>query len=396
MLLNKISRLEKTYVAFFIIFIFFSAIFCNISKVNLLFHASLIIFIATLLISKQSRDNFSHDSLFLKNLILPFLFLFYFTLSNLWSATPENITSTLKHMFYLLAFICIYRQVEKFGYKKHVMGAVFFGMSILSILTLIMVDKTSILLYRLGHGFPWAPDNVIDLGGYMAIGVFCGIIYIRETGQRWLYLLFPILLISLILTQSRGPFIAFTAAFSLLFVVNPSYTKKHILYGIALLFIILSLVYFTDIFKNLILRLENSYNQSFIRFGIWKHALEVSLEKPIWGWGYDKSLAFTNSIGEKVTTTHTIYLSSLLKGGVVGFLLMMTLIGYGILQIKKHLQMQQKAEASIFIFSLIYYMTQGMFIIGNPQEYWFLFWFPLAVILCTPIKNQFITDDYNN
>jgi len=396
MLLNKTSRLEKTYIYFFVTFVFFSAIFCNVSKINLLFHASLIIFIATLLLSKESRCDFLHDYVFIKSLILPFLFLFYFALSNLWSEAPGNITSTIKHMFYLVVFMCIYRQANKFGYKKHIMGAVFFGMSALSILTLIMVDKTYILSSRLGNGFPWAPDNVIDLAGYMAIGVFCGIIYIRETGNRWLYLLFPILLISLVLTQSRGPFIAFTAAFAFLFTVSPSYTKKNIFYGVAVLLFIISLIYFTHFFDNLIWRLENSYKQSFIRFGIWKHALEVSLERPVWGWGYDKSLSFTNSVGEKITTTHTIYLSSLLKGGIVGFLLLISLIGYGILQIKKHLQAQQKAEVSIFIFSLIYYMTQGMFIIGNPQEYWFLFWLPLAVILCTPTKKQFIADDYHN
>ncbi|HEY3590306.1 MAG TPA: O-antigen ligase family protein [Buttiauxella sp.] len=266
------------------------------------------------------------------------------------------------------------------------MGATFIGMTLLSILTLIMVDKTNFATNRLENAFPWAPDNVIDLGGYMVIGIFCGIIFIRETGKNWLYLLMPVLLASLLLTQSRGPLIAFIAAFVLLFIINPRYTKQHIFYGVGIVATVAAIVYLTNFSEIFIYRLENLYQQSFIRFGIWQHTLEVAWQKPIWGWGFDQSLVFVNSVGQNISTTHTIYLASFLKGGLVGFGLLMLVIGYGLLQVKKHLQANQKAEASIFIFSLIYYLSQGMFIIGNPQEFWVLFWFPLAIILSTPMK----------
>lgn len=386
MYLNRKINLEKAYTLIFIAFIFLSSIFCNTSKVNLLFHTSLILLLGSLVFSHKARKAFLEDQYFLRGLIFPFVFLLYFAISNLWSNNPENISSTLKHVFYLITFICLYRQAEKLGYKKYVMGAAFIGMTLLSIITLIMVDKTNLITNRLNNAFPWAPDNVIDLGGYMAIGIFCGIIFIRETGKNWLYLLMPILLASLLLTQSRGPLIAFIAAFVLLFIINPRYTKQHILYGSLVLAAVVAVVYLTDFSNIFINRLESLYQQSFIRFGIWQHTLEVAKQKPIWGWGYDQNLVFVNSIGQNISTTHTIYLSSFLKGGLVGFTLLMATIGYGLLQVRKHLRENQKAEASIFIFSLIYYMSQGMFIIGNPQEYWFLFWFPLAVILSTPIK----------
>ncbi|MGB7802713.1 O-antigen ligase family protein [Buttiauxella sp.] len=388
MLLTSPLRTEKIYSLFFVAFMFFSAIFCNVSKVNLLFHISLILFLSTLIFSPQSRDKFLRDKTFLKGLIFPLLFLLYFSLSNLWSQNPVNVSSTLKQMLYLLIFICLFRQAERLGYKRYVMGAVFLGMSLLSVLTLIMVDKTIVLQNRLENSFPWAPNNVIDLGGYMAIGLLCGIIFIRETGKNWLYLLFPILLASLLLTQSRGPLIAFTAAFVLLFIVNPRYKIKHILYGVVIIAAIMAMVFLTNFHHIFIDRLESTYQQSFIRFGIWENTLEVAKEKPIFGWGYDKSLVFVNSIGQNISTTHSIYLSSFLKGGIVGFILLASVIGYGLLQLRKHIRAQQKTEASIFIFALIYYMTQGMFIIGNPQEFWFLFWFPLAIVLSIPIKEN--------
>jgi O-antigen ligase len=388
MLSTKYSRLEKSYVFLFIGFTFFSAIFCNISKVNLLFHASVVLFVITMIVSHYARNKLIEDANFLKSLILPGIFLLYFSLTNLWSDNPGNIISTLKHALYLMAFICLYRQAEILGYKNHIMAAVFFGMTILSILTLLIVDKTHLSYSRLSDGFRWAPDNVIDLGGYMAIGVFCGLIYIRESGKTWLYLFFPVLLTSLLLTQSRGPLVALAAAFILLFLKNPRYSRKHIVYGFAIIIIIALIVHISGFTQILINRLGNSYQQSFVRFGIWQHAIEIAKEKPILGWGYDKSLVFVNSIGQNITTTHTIYLSSFLKGGIIGFILLMSVIGCGLSKVGRHLKANHKTEVAIFIFSLIYYMTQGMFIIGNPQEFWFLFWFPLAVILSTPAKEN--------
>jgi O-antigen ligase len=386
MFLNNRSRIENAYVMLFVAFIFMSAIFCNISKVNLLFHGSLILFIGTISFSYKARNALLADKDFLKRLAIPIVFLAYFTLSNLWSEHPGNISSTIKHSIYLLTFICIYRQIELMGFRKYVMCAAFIGMTLLAIFILAMVDKTTLATNRLNGVFPWAPDNVIDLGGYMAIGIFCGLIYIRETGKTWLYILMTILFIALLLTQSRGPLIAFLAAFILLFVINPRYSLKNIAYGAIVVFIVLAAIYFAKFSDILLHRMETLYQQSFIRFGIWQNAIEIAKEKPFFGWGYDKGLVFVNSIGQNITTTHTIYLASFLKGGIVGLLLMLSVVVVGLFQIRKHLLAGQKTEVSIFIFSLIYYMSQGMFIIGNPQEFWFLFWFPLAVILSTPVK----------
>jgi hypothetical protein len=36
----------------------------------------------------------------------------------------------------------------------------------------------------------------------------------------------------------------------------------------------------------------------------------------------------------------------------------------------------------------MFYVTQGMFVISNPREYWVLFWLPLAIIFSTPVKTS--------
>lgn len=387
MFLNKKQLTEITYGYFFVAFIFFSAIFCNVSKVNLLFHFATILFILSIFFVPQVRNEIFKDRVFLNGLVIPAVFLLYFALTNIWSSNPSNTTSTLKHGFYLMAFMILYRQVEKMGLKKHVMGAVYFGMIILSILTFINIDRDRLFTGRLQNGFSWAPDNVIDLGGYMAIGILCGIIFIRETGRKWLYIFTPILFATLLLTQSRGPLLAMVVALIIIFMIKPSLSKKHILYAIivcAITLFAISLTQFSDVF---IKRMESSYQQSFIRLGIWHHTLDLVKDKWLFGWGYDKALAYKLNASKTISTTHTIYLASLLKGGVIGFGLLISVIIYGLARTVNHLKNNHNTEASLFLFSILYYLTQGMFIIGNPQEFWFLFWFPLAVVLSTPIKN---------
>lgn len=388
MLLNKNLFIQKTYLITFIMFMFFSVVFCNVSRVNLLFHFSLILFLFNIIFTKDGRKELFSDqfSLTLLYIIIPFLA--YFSITNLWSSIPENIISTIKHSIYLLGFLCLYRQAEKKGYKKYIIGAIFFGVVVLAILTLIFADKSKLSWSRLKDGFPWAPDNVIDLGGYMVIGIYCGLIFIRETHRTILYFFIPIMVIVLLLTQSRGPLLAFLLTFLLLLSYKPKITKRNILLSLSLLASIILLMLATGVFEFIIHRLERTSQSTDVRVNIWLYAFNLMKSNIYFGLGYNKILNYINASGGVITTTHSIYFGALLKGGIVGLILLLSLIGAGLAAIKNHLSNGQKLEVFLFIFCIIYYTVQGMFIIGNPQEFWFLFWLPLAGILSTPLKKE--------
>ena len=386
MLLSRYLFIQKTYFIAFIVFMFFSVIFCNISQVNLLFHFSLIVFVSITFFTKIGRADFFNDPSLLKILCVPIVFFAYYSATNLWSSAPENITSAIKHSIYLLGFLCIYRQAEKNGYKKYVVGAVFFGIIFLAILTIIFTDKSKLSWSRLKDGFPWAPDNVIDLGGYMVVGIYCGLIYIRETGKNILYIFLPFMFIVLLLTQSRGPLLAFLLTFLLSLFFKPRATKKSIYILLAALLVTITLILTTDVFDYIIHRLERTSQSTDVRMNIWLYAFNLTKEHLYFGLGYNKILNYINASGGNITTTHSIYFGAILKGGVIGLILLLSLIGTGALTIKNHLSNGQKLEAFFFLFCIIYYSVQGMFIIGNPQEFWYLFWLPLAIVLSTPIK----------
>ncbi|ELE9014518.1 O-antigen ligase family protein [Enterobacter cloacae] len=369
----------------FVLFMFLSMIFCGVSRVNILFHITLALFIITMIINSETRTRFINDRDFLPALGMTGAFLLYFSLSNLW-AESSHLSSAISHSFYLFIFLCLYRQCELQERKKYIIGAAYLGIVALTILTLVYVNKEHIFQNRLSRAFPFSPDNVIDLGGYMALGILLSAILVRETRNYWFYIPVPLLLVCLILTQSRGPFLSMIVAAIVAFLCKPKWNFKLLAGSLIVLLAIGSILYFSGFFDIFIKRAEESSRAGSVRFGIWQHAFEMAKQKMIFGWGFNKELEFINGYGQPVTTTHSLYLATFLKGGVVGLLLLLSMILFAGRQCLRHLAANHKAEIAVIVFALMFYVTQGMFVISNPREYWVLFWLPLAIIFSTPVK----------
>lgn len=377
------ENLTKARLFIFTLFLFFMPLFSETLRVTNLFHISFGLFLLSLLVSKPFRAQLASDANLLKGMAAIGLFLAYFSLSNLWSDNPGNISSTLKHSLYLLVFVALIAQLK----NKVSYSVLFASITLLCLLTLWYVDKNRLLTHRLTHGFYAAPENVIDLAGYFGVGIFCGLMLIRETGRHIFYLPIALLFGAMLLTQSRGPVLALAIALLPLLLRFHKGHTRHLLIAAALFIAIAFLAWFTHYSDELIARIVASYQQSFVRFGIWSHTLEVALQKPWFGWGFDKNLMFVNSIGQHIHTTHSIYFSSLLKGGFVGLFILLAMIAYGLYRARLHFKHGQELEACLFCFSLLFYLTQGMFIIGNPDTYWLMFWLPYALVLA-PVKRQ--------
>lgn len=379
------SKLQRFSIYSFAIFMFLSMIFCSVSRVNIFFHIAMALFIVTMIMAKNTRDRIFRDTEFLPALGIIGAFLIYFSLSNLWSES-SHLETSLTHSFYIFIFFCLYRQSEIENKKKYVIGATYLGIVALAILTLIYVNKAHLLTGRLARGFPFAPDNVIDLGGYMALGILLSAIMVRETRNFWFYVPIPLLFICLVLTQSRGPLLSLIIAISVAYLCKPKWNSKLMLWSAIIILAIGVGFYFSGFFDLFIKRVEESTRAGSVRFGIWSHAFEVAKEKAIFGWGFDKELSFINAYHQPVTTTHSLYFAAFLKGGLVGLLLLLTVAIFALSRCLRHLAADHKAEVAIIVFSLSFYLTQGMFVISNPREYWVLYWLPLAIVLSTPIK----------
>lgn len=379
------SKLQRITLYPFALFMFLSLVFCGVSRVNVLFHISLALFIITMIIAKDVRERFLKDKEFLPALGIAIAFMLYYSFSNLWNET-SHLSSALSHSFYICIFLCLYRQCELENKKKYIIGAAYFGIVTLTILTLLYVDKSRMVWNRLGDAFPYAPDNVIDLGGYMALGVLLSAIMVRETRNVLYYLPVPVLIIGLLLTQSRGPLLSLIVASVAVLFCKPKWNAKYVLWSLVLIAVIGVGLYYSGFLDVLIRRIEAGSRAGSVRLGIWQNAFEVAKEKAIFGWGFNKQLSFINGFGQPITTTHSLYFAAFLKGGVVGLVFLLTMIGYAFRQCLRHLAADHKVEIGILIFAVMFYATQGMFVISNPREYWVLFWIPLAIVFSTPVK----------
>lgn len=65
-------------------------------------------------------------------------------------------------------------------------------------------------------GFFGAPANVIDLAGYFTLGTFYVPYHYARHGTLWLYLPVAVLLLALLLIQSRGPLLSLLCALAVL------------------------------------------------------------------------------------------------------------------------------------------------------------------------------------
>ncbi|OZI15461.1 lipopolysaccharide biosynthesis protein [Sodalis-like symbiont of Philaenus spumarius] len=385
MMLSRTSECAgKGFQVFFPLFLFSSAIFCGYTRVNNLFHLSALCLLVMLAGNAALRRQLFSDRRFNLGLLLTTLMLGYFCLTTLWSSHPQTLISDLTHALYLLLFFLMFRLMALQGRRTIALWAVAAGMMVLVVLTFFTVDPQTMLSHRMTDGFVGAPPNVIDLAGYFALGIFLCLILMRDTGSRWLYLPVTVLLLALLFTQSRGPLLSLLCALVVLLPLRSTMRGRHLLAMVLIGAGVPTLLFMTRFGDIFLQRMTSGYQQSLIRFDIWRYTLELVADKPIFGWGLDKQLSFVNMLGDTITTTHSLYLAALLKGGACGMLLLALVIIYGFIMAKRQYDHQQELEGGMFLFATGFYLTQGMFIIGNPAVAWNMFWFPLVVVLTLP------------
>ncbi|WP_437889121.1 O-antigen ligase family protein [Phytobacter sp. V91] len=392
MITSRIAKHANTaYPVIFYLFLFFSAIFCISTRANNLFHLTLILFVLSL----SHRHNLN---LLLQNsrgkgltFLAIIIFALYFAMSNLWSGSPTTFTSTLTHGTYLLFYVLIMSTLLENTKSRHIaLFSVVAGICVLSLYTMA-TDTSQIMELRTLSASNPGPTNVIDLAGYCGVGILIAGMLMQEQKQPLYWIPIVILLVMMVLTQSRGPMISLAIAF--LFTLHSRLlTTRNISICAIIAVIFAGLFIFTPVGDLLLARFEALGTQSGLRLSIWQHTLQEVSSHWWLGRGFTFDLDFLNYSGEHITTTHSVYLGTLLKGGIVGLFTFIIVIVCGLVfAIRKHFK-DKRFESALFIYALIFISSQGMFIISNPRESWILFWLPLAIVISNSLpKNIFYT-----
>lgn len=130
---------------------------------------------------------------------------------------------------------------------------------------------------------------------------------------------------AIIKTASRGGLLALLAGISCLALVKAQWNKriKYAVFAAVLLSLMSVLIEDNPLFRERVLSsMENGETAD--RFAIWESALDLSLESPVFGFGYRSNMfELGKKMGQPRRGTHNIFLSILLGSGYLGLLCFM-------------------------------------------------------------------------
>jgi O-antigen ligase len=383
--LKKNNYARQGYTVVFPLFLFFSAIFCMSTRANNLLHLSILLLLLSLFRqeNRQALAEIFREQW--QTWALLVVFFVYFALSNIWGKTPQHIDSPLTHgiylIFYLLLMLTLLEQPHT---RRLALLSVVGGITVLSLWTMI-VDHTLVLTVRQVSAENPGPTNVIDLAGYCGVGILISAMLLKEKGSHLLYIPIAIMLVMLLLTQSRGPLIALALALCCTLHLQV-FTRRNLLAAIALVIVVALVFMLTPVGDMLLERFEELGTQSGLRLSIWHHTLMEVAGQPWLGRGIGYELNFINYSTEHITTTHSVYFGALLKGGIIGLLLLLAVIACGLWRAWRKRRDDSRYGLAMLMFALVFMASQGMFIISNPRETWILFWLPMAIALSKSLQ----------
>lgn len=379
-ILRYSQKIEKMYFFIFSSFLFFSAIFCGFTKVNNLFHITIILFYLGVIFNPDLKKVF-FTMLINKKYFFIFtcLFFIYYSLTNIWGGNTRNLISTLTHGFYLftyLSLLIIFLENEKTRYIT--LKCIVLGISVLCLYTLF-TDPVLLMSRRVTESNP-GPSNVIDLAGYCGIAILIALLIFNKCKDYIMILCILSMAVVMFLTLSRGPIISFFVALILLIRITGISNRALFIMLFTILFFS-GVMHYYDIFEKLVNRFTDVIYSGGVRMGIWQNAFDSVKEHLLSGRGVEYKLNFVNKLGQDITTAHSVYMGTLLKGGIIGLALFFLMIFSGVASGVKQFIRGERYGLAILIFMLIFISSQGMFVIGSPNEQWILFWLPLAIAM---------------
>jgi len=187
-------------------------------------------------------------------------------------------------------------------------------------------------------------------------------------------LLFFILIVSVLLAQSRAPAAALIMAFLAGGILAKD--KKVLIFIIILSFLGIFSFFKIPAFKESVIERGFSY-----RLETCKAIISKSQENLIFGKGLSTHAKFVMKNDKIVNHTHNVYLGMILYGGLVGLMLLLSLLFLALLNsISYFIHHNEITFLVLIIFAAICMLTGEDKIITHPDAIWVFFWLPLGLL----------------
>ena len=258
-----------------------------------------------------------------------FLFLFTNTISSILFYNEVNSTKFLfdfiKYSFFIIIPMLLIN-------SRQILKQVCIGMAtILVFLSLNAIYEYCVLNYdRVGMPFPnlfgWI---LLILAPFGIIGLECCNIKNRKIKFLALIILIVLFSTALILTKSRGNWLAFIIAIVIILFHGRKYFNKILLKYLFFVFLIASIIFFPIISKRVSDTIDYKNNYSVERLYIWQAALNMGKDYFWTGIGYDKDkfmelydskYHLEESKERHIVHPHNLFLYFFVRGGIFGII----------------------------------------------------------------------------
>jgi O-antigen ligase len=389
------------YTVFFLGFFFFPS---SKSHDNFFYIAVAFPFLILIFMKKVALRSFFSSRIFL----LSTIFLVYMFSTLFWSDTyqPSDISKYGRRVLYVLIFL---------GVTIHLVQTYpHFIQRMLELLcwTAAIFAVGYIVFYYSQHPFPQSrlygfgqlSNPIMASSVYGIASIACIYLFQQQhtVKTKLLYLGVSIVLfLYILLTQSRGPLLAWgITIFGWTILESFPHGKgegryHHKLRLVLLLICALGIVLFIrypDFFKSRIFR------SNVPRLEIWEQSLSQAKNKPYFGHGLNADTRVILS-GSKIKNRlmlhhHSVYMTTLFYGGVVGLFLLIALIGLAIRQgLTRTVKLQKFLLTCMLLFGALCIVTDGNTLLRHPKPVWIFFWFPVALIAASELPGHSLSSE---
>ena len=244
-----------------------------------------------------------------------------------------------------------------------------------------------------GTGQLFNPINAASIYGIALIACIYLLQQQNTLKNQLIYLgILSIIISFILLSQSRGPLIATSVAmlaWSMATFFRGGEAKKKCRGRVFLV-----LLFFFTI-GGVLLILFPDFLQSFFNRGasyrleIWKNIFTRFMNAPFFGHGLNADAQSIMDDGHVMLHPHSVYLATAYHGGIIGLLLLLTLIVSALRQGFRKIGDSRKSGLTyMLIIGVLCMVTDGHTLINHPKPFWFFFWFPIALLAESELSTE--------
>jgi O-antigen ligase len=342
------------------------------------------------------RSLFSSRTFLLLTIYLVYMFCTLFWADSLAAA---DFSKYGRRVIYVLIFIAVTIHLTHFyvSFTKRLIILLCWISSIVAIVTIVLYYKKYPFpgTRLLGYNLLYNPFKASSLYGIVAISCIYLILQKRALKLQLMYV--GLLIISLsymLLAQSRGALLSFVVSLFVWQLTTWLFQKEN--YYIHRTKLLLVLVSISVVVSAVFIVNPEYFKLSFLgrlstvhRLEMWEQLLVRIKDAPWFGHGLTADARTTTSDGFSYIHPHSVYVGTLLYGGIVGLALLVSTVvsalwqGFGRIR-----QPLNSVAACMVLYGAVCIGPNENMLIHHAKPFWLFFWFPIALVVASELPGH--------